>query len=144
EECSGGERCFQVTLRAAKKHASHSPRLTIPTARATKPFRPTKTQHILPATVLSGKRILKLLHRLRILLHIGGHYIWYQRESSAYPDYLMLTKIQPPQGHPNSQFVREPVRPQVTHRKFNHVPTRIAQPSYQKLQEAVISVRKHA
>jgi hypothetical protein len=87
EECPGSERSFKVTLRAAEKHASHSPRPAIPAARATKPFGPTKTQHILSAAVLSGKRILKLLHRFRILLHTAGHYIWYQRESSAYPDY---------------------------------------------------------
>ena len=86
EEGSGRERSFQVTLRTAEKPAPHGPRPAIPATRATKPFRPAKSQQILPAPVFRGEPILKLLHRPRILLHTGGHYIQDQRESSAYPN----------------------------------------------------------
>ena len=48
------------------------------------------------------------------------------------------TKIQPPHGHPDFPMTREPVWPQVTNSKFNRVPARSAEASYQKLQEAVI------
>ena len=86
EDGAGRERSFQVTLRTAEKPALHRPRPSISAARATKPFGPAKLKQILPAAVLSSERILKLLHRSRVLLHTGRHYIQQQRESSAYPN----------------------------------------------------------